>query len=128
MKTCGIAPPDRAAYVSQLEQWNGSNGKLLGREGGVNKAPHADIIGICISAKYKNETAHNMPIEILGNICREANASQFPTSLNRAHPNSTKMGMQEFSYSNRKILFLREFSVPEPVQKLRSTMRVWLTD
>jgi hypothetical protein len=82
----------------------------------VNKAPHADTIGICISAKHKNETAHNIPIEILGGICREANASQFPTSLNRAHPNSTKMGMQEFSYSHRKILLTREFSVSEPVQ------------
>jgi hypothetical protein len=66
-----------------------------------------------------------MPIEIFGNICREANASQFPTSLNRAHPNSTKMGMQEFSYSHRKILLIREFSVSAPVQKLRDTMHAW---
>jgi hypothetical protein len=52
-------------------------------------------------------------------------ASQFPTSLNRAHPNSTKMGMQEFSYSHRKILSTREFSFREPVQKMRNTMRSW---
>jgi hypothetical protein len=92
-----------------LEQWNRFDGILLGREGGVNNTPHADTRGICISAKRENETAHNIPIEILGSICREASANQFPTSLNRAHPNSAKMGMQEFSYSDRKILSTREF-------------------
>lgn len=75
----------------------------------MNKRPHADTRGISIPAKRENETAHNMPIEILGSTCREANASQFPTSLNRAHPNSAKMGMQEFSYSDRKILSARKF-------------------
>jgi hypothetical protein len=90
---------------------------LLGREGGVNRKRYADTRGISIPPKRENETAHNMPIEILGSICREANASQFPTSLNRAHPNSAKMGMQEFSYSDRKILSTRKFFVRKRVAK-----------
>jgi hypothetical protein len=108
-----------------LEQWNRFDGILLGREGGVNKQPHADTRGICISAKRETETAHNMPIEILGSICREANASQFPTSLNRAHPNSAKMGMQEFSYSDRKILSTRKFLSEKGSRKLDYTIHSW---
>lgn len=94
----------------------------LGGKGGVKKSPHADTRGTCISAKHENETAHNIPIEIIGSTCREANASQFPTSLNRAHPNSTKMRMQEFSYSHRKILSTREFFSAKGSLKLRSTI------
>jgi hypothetical protein len=91
----------------------------------VNKTPLADTRGIRISARHENETAHNIPIEILGSICREANASQFPTSLNRAHPNSTKMGMQEFSYSHRKILWTRKFLSAKGPRNLRNTLHSW---